>query len=249
MSEQLPPPSGPVDLLEVRGIRFVEGPPLRLPPGERQAMDRAWEEAVRGNPGFFDGPVCGASGLDWEGPGRLVVTWTRATYRIHALRRVGGDTVLPSLFVGVVQSAEDGGLLVGRMSSSTAAPGRWQLPGGGAEPPAGAQPLDLDTLRRHAARELAEETGLLTPPEELSLWLLTHAPGRALGLLFRAPVRPARLLRERFAALVAAERAQGRDPELDRIAFVRSPAELPGLGGRRVNYLEKVVGRYAARTG
>ncbi|MFI7453538.1 hypothetical protein ACIBQX_39030 [Nonomuraea sp. NPDC049714] len=59
--------------------------------------------------------------------------------------------------------------------------------------------------------------------------------------------RPASLLRERFAALVAAETALGRDPEPERIAFIRSPAELAGLGGDRVDYLEPVVRRYGSR--
>ncbi|MGW7199383.1 hypothetical protein [Streptomyces chryseus] len=49
-----------------------------------------------------------------------------------------------------------------------------------------------------------------------------------------------------FAAAVAAERARGREPELDDIALVRSPGELVGLVGPHADYLEPIVRRYAA---
>ncbi len=49
------------------------------------------------------------------------------------------------------------------------------------------------------------------------------------------------------ADLVASETALGRDPELDRIALVHSPAELARLSGPHVDYLEPVVRRYATQ--
>ncbi|MEU9833927.1 NUDIX domain-containing protein [Streptosporangium sp. NPDC048047] len=236
-------------LLDVHRIRLVEIPAPPVPPGERAAMDRAWDEAVRANPSFFDGPVAALTGLAWEGPRSVVLTWARITYRRNALRRVPGATArLPPLFVTIAQPTDDGRLLVGRMSSSTAAPGRWQPPGGSAEPPGDAEPLDLAALARHAVRELAEETGLDTAPDELTLWSVIRSGDGGAGVLFLAPPRPEPLLRERFAAVVASERALGRVPELDRIALVRSPAELAGLGGPRVDYLEPIVRRYAGTT-
>ncbi|EPH45116.1 NUDIX hydrolase [Streptomyces aurantiacus] len=243
----LPVPRTPsVDLLDVRRIRLVETPAPQPPPGEQLAMDRAWDEAVRANPSLFDGPVAACAGLSWEGPGSLVLAWARTTYRRYALRRVPGATAcLPALFVDVVQPAPDGRLLVGRMAPSTSTPGRWQLPGGSAEPPTGDRPLDLAALRRHAARELAEETGVEAAPDDLTLCLVTRGAHGSVGVLFLAPCRPAPELRARFAALVSAETARGREPELDRIALVGSRADLAGLPGPHADYLEPVVARHA----
>ena len=213
-------------------------------------MNRAWDELVRVNPSFFDGPVVVCAGTVREGPCDLVVSWVRTTYRHFALRRVPGHaSSMPSLFASVLQPADDGRLLVGRMSNSTAAPGRWQLPGGSIEPPDGDDPLDLAALRRHAARELAEEAGIDTPPEDLTYWNVTRAGNGSVGVLFRAPSLPAAHLRERFEAAVAAETAQGREPELNRIALIGSTAQLPDLVGPHADYLEPIVRRYAESGG
>lgn len=48
-----------------------------------------------------------------------------------------------------------------------------------------------------------------------------------------------------FKAVVAADRADGRDPELDRIALVRSAADFVDLDGPHADYLAPVVRRYA----
>ncbi|MER6951631.1 NUDIX hydrolase [Nonomuraea sp. NPDC000554] len=245
MPEPLLPPSG-VELMDVHRLRLVEAAAPAMSPEDRLAMDRVWEKAVRANPSLFDGPVAACAGLDREGPHSLVLFWARTTYRRYALRRVPGATSwLPSLFVSVVQPTADGRLLVGRMSPSTATPGRWQLPGGSVEPPDDREPLDEAALRRHAARELVEETGIDTPPDDLTLWLVARGKRGSVGVLFLAPGRPASLIHERFAALVSSETALGRDPELEQIALVRSQAELAGLVGPQVDYLEPVVHRYA----
>ncbi|MEU6884685.1 hypothetical protein ABZ918_05585 [Streptomyces viridosporus] len=44
-----------------------------------------------------------------------------------------------------------------------------------------------------------------------------------------------------FVPFAASKRTLGRVPELDRIALVRSPADLVGLVGPRVSYLEPVL--------
>ncbi|MEU5591682.1 NUDIX domain-containing protein [Streptomyces sp. NPDC020298] len=231
-----------VELLRARDIRLVETPPPELSPGERSAMDRVWEEAVRANPALFDGPLAALTGLAVEEPHALVLSWTRTTYRSRALRRVpGAPAWLPSLFVSVAQPADDGSLLVGRMAPWTAAPGRWQLPGGNVEPPGSGEDLDVAALRRHAARELAEEIGSDTVPEALTLRLATRGSNGSVGVLFLAPPCPAALLHERYAALAATEKAEGHDPEFDRITLLRSPDELTALDGPLVDYLEPVV--------
>jgi len=99
----------------------------------------------------------------------------------------------------------------------------------------------VSALRRHAARELAEETGIDTPPDDLTLWRVLRCGNGNVGVLFLAPSRPAALLRERFAALLSSEAALGRDPELNGIALVRAPEELTSLDGPRADYLAPVL--------
>ncbi|MFJ5218384.1 NUDIX hydrolase [Streptomyces sp. NPDC088354] len=250
MTGPVPPPARGVVLLEARRIRMVEVDTPALPPGLRSAMDRAWDAAVAAAPALFDGPVAACVGLDREGPDSLVLSWARTTYRRHVLRRFPGAAGwLPSLFVAVMQPDEDGRLLIGRMAPWTAALRRRQLPGGSAEPPAADETLDLAALRRHAARELAEETGTVVPPGDLALWAVTRAANGTVGVLFLAPPRPEALLRERFAALVASETALGLEPEFDGIGFVGSPGDVVALGDRAVDYLAPVVRRWADREG
>lgn len=229
------------ELLTAEGLNLVEVAPPALPAEQRTAMNRAWDEAVLANPALFDGPVALCAGLSRDAGEDLVVSWSRSTYRYFALRRVPGATSLRSLFVSVVQPTDDGRVLVGRMSSSTATPGRWQFPGGSVEPPTGDEPLDEPALRRHAALELAEETGVDTPAAALTRCLVTHGEDGQVGVHYLAPPLPASRLHERFAALVAADTAHGRVPEFDRITLVGSPAELPDLVGPHVLYLEPVV--------
>jgi 8-oxo-dGTP pyrophosphatase MutT (NUDIX family) len=234
-----------VELFEVHRLRCVEGAEPPLSAEQRLAMDRLWDEAVQANPSFFDGPVVACTGLAPEEPGSVVLTWARATYRRRVLRRVPGAPMVSAVFVSVVQPTDDGRVLVGRMSPSTATPGRVQFPGGSMEPPPHGEPLGLDALRRHAARELLEETGLDTPPEELALWLVTRGEHGNVGFLFRAPARPARLLHRRFAALVASETALGREPEFASIHLLRSEADAANLPGPHIDYLEPVLRRAA----
>lgn len=223
---------------------MVEVSSPSLSADHRAAMTRMWDDAVRTNPSLFDGPAAVCAGLN-RAREHLVLTWARTTYRHHALRRVPGAPWLPSLFVAVLQPTVDGCLLVARGSTSTVAPGRWQLPGGSIEPPADHQLLDEATLRREAARELVEETGLDTRPDDLTLWLVTREEDGNVGFLFLAPPRPAALVHRRFTGLVSAEAALGRTPELDQIALVRSESELACLHGSQADYLEPVVRRYA----
>lgn len=236
-----------VELLDAQRLQLVETAPPRLTAEQITAMNRRWEEMTASNPGLFDGPTVVCAGVEAKDPHTLVLTWYRATYRRYVLRMDPVHAVpAPSVFVTVAQPTDDGRLLVGRMASATAAPGRWQLPGGTVEPPAAGSDLDLDALARHAARELAEEVGLDIGSEELELWAVTRGDKGNIGLHFRAPGRPAATLEDRYAALVAAETSRGRTPELDRIAFVRTAADVDGLGGPGADFLPLVVARHAA---
>ncbi|MEU6346263.1 NUDIX domain-containing protein [Streptomyces sp. NPDC046977] len=234
-----------LDFLDVRNLRLIQGAAPVLSPEHQVARDRVWDAALAGNPDLFDGPVVACAGLEWDGPGRLVLSWAQVTYRHYALRRVPGVSALPSLFVNVVQPTDDGRVMAARMSASTAAPGRWQLPGGSVEPPQGDEVLDEAGLRRNAARELVEETGLDTGAEDLQMWAVTRGENGSIGVVYLAPPRPESVVRERFEAVAAAERAQGREPELDGIALVRSAAEVAELSGPHADYLTPIVERYS----
>ncbi|MCG8971363.1 NUDIX domain-containing protein [Streptomyces sp. CL12-4] len=200
--------------------------------------------AVKANPTLFDGPVVACGGLERSEPGILRLSWVRVTYRHYALRRVPGAIALPSLFVNVVQPTDDGRVLTARMSPLTAAPGRWQLPGGSVEPPQAGAVLDEAALAGQAARELAEELGVGAAAEDLELWVVTRGESGSVGLTYLAPALPEATLRAHFTAAAAAERVQGREPELDNIALVRSPDELTALNGPHADYLEPIVRRF-----
>ncbi|MFC0600914.1 NUDIX hydrolase [Streptomyces palmae] len=237
-------PSG-LELFDVRRLRLAEGEGPVLSAELEAARDRVWEMAVAANPTLFDGPVVGCVELRWEEPDTLFLRWAAVTYRHYALRRVPDGKALPSLFVNAIQPTDDGRIVVGRMSPATAAPGRWQLPGGSVEPPETGGVLDEDAMRGQAARELAEEVGVELKPDELRLWVATRGRNSSVGLTYLAPALPEAELRERFGAVVAAERSAGREPEFSEIVFVRSPEELAGLAGPHADYVEPVLRRYA----
>ncbi|WP_309505391.1 NUDIX hydrolase [Streptomyces phytophilus] len=235
-----------IDLLDAKRLVLDEAQEPPLPAHDAEARDRVWERAVRANPNLFDGPVVACRGLEWLSPRVLRLSWVQVTYRHYALRRVSGATALPSLFVNVAQPTDNGRLLAVRMAPSTAAPGRWQLPGGSVEPPEEGAVLDESGLAAQAARELAEEVGIRVA-EELRLWVVTRGENGSVGLTYLAPACSEAALRAGLAAAAAAERVQGREPELDGIALVSSPKELAILDGPHADYLEPIVRRLCER--
>ncbi|CAL9677651.1 hypothetical protein SUDANB95_07977 (plasmid) [Actinosynnema sp. ALI-1.44] len=235
-----------VELVEVRALRLVEAAAPPVPAAHRAARDAVWEAAVRQNPnGLFDGPVVACAGLERDEGGTVLLRWARVTYRHFALRRVPDAVVLPSIFVAVAQPTEEGGLLVGRMSATTAAPGRLQLPGGSVEPPDEGACLDVSALARHAARELVEETGIVVGHRDLELWTLTRGEYGNVGLIFRAPALPEVVVRERFAAASEAALAAGGEAELREIVLPGSARVLAGVPGPQVDYLAPILGLHA----
>ncbi|WP_240802112.1 NUDIX hydrolase [Streptomyces sp. A1136] len=232
-------PSSPaVELLDARHVHFVETAPPPLTAAQTAAMNRRWEAMTGDNPSLFDGPVVVCTGVERKDPQTLVLSWCRATYRLLTLRLDAEHAVpAPSVFVTVAQPTTDGALLVGRMADSTVASGRWQLPGGTIEPPTATARLDQEASARHAARELAEEVGLTVAHEELTLWAVTRGNWGNFGLHFRSPAQPITTLEDAHLSLTTRSRAQGLIPELDRISFIRSQADLAGLGGPTADFM------------
>ncbi|MGW4158220.1 NUDIX domain-containing protein [Streptomyces sp. NPDC004788] len=242
--------TGPaVEFLDTDGITFVEHAAPVLTPRERSEVDRIWAETTARNPAAFDGRVVASLGVERRGAEPLVVRWAAVSYRMRGLRSLRAAERVPgSVFVTVLLPAEDG-LVVGRGSTATAAPGRWTLPGGAVEPPVAGEALDMTALRGHAARELVEETGVEVPDAQLELWGLTR--GRrfgSLGFHFLAPPLPGALVRRRHAALARTLGTGGTEVELDTLAFVRSTAAAERLGPG-ADYLPQVLDRYFLMTG
>ncbi|MEU1789116.1 NUDIX domain-containing protein [Streptomyces sparsogenes] len=240
------PPIPAVELLNVRHLHLVETAPPELTSAQRAAMNRKWEEMASANPTLFDGPVVVCSKVEWKDPETMVLSWCRATYRLLVLRLDPDHAVpAPSAFVSVAQPTTGGHLLVGRMAASTVGSGRWQLPGGTIEPPSGDTGLDADALARHAAREFDEEIGLDLPHHDLELWAVTRGNWGNIGFHFRAPARPADMLKDAHAALASREVEQGRIPELDRIDFIRSEDDIAVLGGPTADFLPVLAALHA----
>ncbi|MFB6890938.1 NUDIX hydrolase [Kitasatospora sp. NPDC056327] len=80
-------------------------------------------------------------------------------------------TTAPLLGAGVIVPTGDGRVLIGRRTTAGEPP-TWSLPGGKVDPG--------ESFERTAARELAEETGIVLPAEEMRVLalLLDHELGR-----------------------------------------------------------------------
>ncbi|WP_051114773.1 NUDIX domain-containing protein [Actinokineospora enzanensis] len=235
-----------VEVFTVSVVRLIEVAPPVVPDEHVLERDRLWAETAGANPALFDGPVVACADLRVHEAGEVVVSWARVTYRHFALRWVVGARAWGSVFVSVAQPTTRGGVVVDRMSSSTAAAGRWQFSGGSAEQPAVGVVLEEAHLRAHAARELAEEVGVVVDPSALRLWVLTRGEHGNIGVFYLAPPLPFAEITARFEATVASERAAGREPEFAEISTVDSPTELAELPGRRVDYLGPLVDRLSS---
>jgi 8-oxo-dGTP pyrophosphatase MutT (NUDIX family) len=237
-----------VTFFDVEDVRFDEVPGPELSPDLLAAVDSAWEEMVRANPTVFDGPVVLCSDLNHV-PLRLEVSWSRATYRYRTVRLIPSAPALSSMFVCVLQPTSDGRLLVGRMSGSTSDPGAVQFPGGNLEPPPSGRKLDASALRRQAATELAEETGIDASPDDLVLSSGARTSNGNVGFFFLAPSLPVELILRCHAAAVVVERSRGREPEFAEVALVGDVADLDLLEGRPADYLRPLVDRFAGGLG
>ncbi|MGV9267427.1 GNAT family N-acetyltransferase [Kitasatospora sp. NPDC003701] len=233
-----------VGLFDAQHLELVETAAPSLSAEERATMDRIWARDAAGNPALFDGPAVACVSLQVSVSGRPVLSWAPVTYRYRALRRIPSAWKPSSVFVTVLQPVTGGGLVVGREAGWTAHPGRWQLPGGSVEPPPVGQLLDLNFLRRHAARELAEEVGLRTDPDDLQAWALSQGEHGNIGIHFAAPPVPEALVRRQHKELLTTL-AAGAEPELERIEVVNSSARLSALSPV-VDYLPPLLARWGA---
>ena len=122
--------------------------------------------------------------------------------------------------MGALQSA-DGAFMLGAMGAGTTSAGRLYFPAGTPEP-ADVGPDGAVDLPGNILRELAEETGLAPPDVVLDEdWTLVF-DGARVACMKRVRCRlDARAMLERFAAFRAGE----RDPELDALVPMRSPAD------------------------
>jgi 8-oxo-dGTP pyrophosphatase MutT (NUDIX family) len=234
-----------VVLFDAVDVQFTEVPSPAFSPEILRAVDSTWEEMARANPSLFDGPVVLCSDLEYIAP-RLAVSWSRATYRYRTVRQIRGAPALSSMFVCVLQPTVDGRLLVGRMSKSTSSPGALQFPGGNLEPPPPGQELTMQALRRHAATELAEETGIDASPEDLALWAVARTSNGNVGFFYLAPSLPSEYVVQRHASVVVAERSAGREPEFVDVALVADAAGLGLLDGRPADYLRPLMDRFTS---
>ncbi len=238
------PPADIVHFFTARTLRLAETAEPPLIRTHQQARDQIWTDKTRSNPGLFDGPVVACAAIEETDDQTLLLHWARVTYRHYALRWVPGATALPSLFVTVLQPTLDGTLLTGRMASSTAAPGRWQLPGGSVDVPPPGEDLDEAALRRNAQRELAEEVGIDISADALRLWAVTRGEHGNIGIHYLAPPQATSDLSGRYSAVARAAHAQGTHPEFEKIHFLDSENDLKSLPGPHVDYLASVMHRF-----
>ncbi|MEU5757254.1 NUDIX domain-containing protein [Streptomyces sp. NPDC047829] len=238
------PPADIVHFFAARTLRLAETAEPPLPRAHQQARDRIWNDKTHGNPGLFDGPVVACAAIEETDDQTLLLHWVRVTYRHYALRWVPGATALPSLFVTVLQPTLEGTLLTGRMAPSTAAPGRWQLPGGSVDVPPPDEHLDETALRRNAQRELAEEVGIDVSADALRLWAVTRGEHGNIGIHYLAPPQASSDLNDSYSAVARAAHAQGMHPEFDKIQYMSSENDLKSLPAPHVDYLASVMRRF-----
>lgn len=224
----------------MRALALAEVAAPEVPVEHRRARDVLWDEAVRANPWLFDAPAVACVGMKVSASGEAVLRWATVPYRDFALRFVPGATEVSSLFVTVLQPV-GGGVLVGRSSRQTTSAGRWQFPGGTAEPPRAGERLDADALAGDAARELAEETGLDVGRDDLRLHAVTRDAGGSVGVHWVAPPVDRDVVDQRFGELKTTLAGQGRVLELEELVAVERPEDAAGLPGGRADYLDVVL--------
>jgi 8-oxo-dGTP pyrophosphatase MutT (NUDIX family) len=200
-----------------------------FPRENADAIAAHWQERVRRSPGMFDGTVlmsCGHAVADGVAQVDLFAVRyaTFTAYRSFAV----ADPRVVNAFAAIVPWTADGAVLLGEMGAHTANAGQLYFPCGTPDPDDVRG--DAVDLAGSAARELAEETGLLLPEGAGTAWVLLEGEGQ---LAFLRPVRfpdTAAVLDARIAAHLRAE----AEPELAGMHVVRGvddvdPARMPSF--------------------
>jgi 8-oxo-dGTP pyrophosphatase MutT (NUDIX family) len=208
--------------------RFVEHD-WAFPRAHEAAIAAHWQDRIARSPGMFDGTVllCCAHSIA-DGAARLDLFATRYstfTYYRHVRQ---ADPQVRNAFAAIVPWTADGAVLLGAMGAHTANAGQLYFPCGTPDPD-DVRGTSVD-LTGSAARELAEETGLVLPEAAETAWVLLEGEGQ---LAFLRPVRfpeTAAVLEARIADHLRSE----AEPELAGMAAVRSaaeidPARMPGF--------------------
>lgn len=199
----------------------------RLPPDLQAIADRHWEELLASGRPLYRGPVLRATGLTITGDEAVV----QAEWSDYAHLMAARSGLLPkswqcrTLFGAALVVTADGLVVVGQMDPSTAQPGRWQLPGGGAEPVDA--PDGLLSAEHLVARELEEEIGLVltAPPVVESRFaggILAEDGAGAMAVLIRLGWTLGELLNH-FNGWSDALRNRGDVPEFMRLAGDTDP--------------------------
>jgi ADP-ribose pyrophosphatase YjhB (NUDIX family) len=210
-------------------VTYAEVAPPAVNKTDQIAADRLFDDAMENNDGLFDGPVVLCNKIAGWNTDDMIVYWSRASYRVFALRRFDYD--ISSIFVTVLLPAARGGFVVARASSSTVQAGLWQLPGGSVMPPFPGRPLDMEYLAEEAARELLEETGLFRPARALRPWVFSRADHGNLGVCFISSE-----VGRHDIDTMNHHLSTTSDGELTDIELVRSTTDLQLLG-YQVDYL------------
>lgn len=225
-------------------MRFTQCPPPDLTPWERGGIDRLWTETRALNPAAFDGPLVVALGTDRVGPGPSAVRWATMTYRYRALRRLRPAGQVPgSLFVTALVPTGSG-LVIGRGSPVTAAPGRWTLPGGTAEPPPAGNPWTRRCCGGTPPVNWPRRRGATRRGKTAVAGVTRGRRFGSLGFHLLAPVTPSARVRHLHAGSCPV--GGGTVPELDGIALV--PAAGRAIApGPSADHLAQTVDRYFTR--
>lgn len=219
-------------MIPAQGVQSVAAIDYRCEPyswafarDEAAAIERHWADVLAGKPALFDGRVlvAHAMAIDPANGGTLTAAGFETGYKPFLCWRDFGFPGVPlfNLFpMGALQSA-DGAFMLGAMGAGTTSAGRLYFPAGTPEP-ADVQADGAVDLVGNILRELREETGLAPPDVALDEdWTLVF-DGARVACMKRVRCRlDAAAMLARFAAFRAAE----RDPELDALVPMRSPAD------------------------